>query len=136
MRIFLDTNILLDVLLKREKFHKESLTLVNLCQDKKHDGWISMITVANLFYIGSKLVGKKEALEVIETLIGFLQVTGGNTETVLNALHDDFRDFEDALQNSCANDVAKMEAIITRNSKDFKNSRLPIFTPKEFVNAF
>lgn len=136
MRIFLDTNILLDVFLKREQFYKESMTVLSLCQEKKHEGWISMVTVSNLFYIGSKLVGKKEALEVIETLMGFLQVTGGNTQTVFNALEYDFSDFEDALQNSCANDVEEMNAIITRNSKDFKNSHYPIFTPTEFVNSF
>lgn len=135
MKIYLDTNIILDVLLKRASFYPDSLTILNFCEMKKHEGWVSIITIANIFYIGSKLVGKKEALNVIDLLTVYLQVTGGNTQIVKKAIKSEFQDFEDALQNASALEIPGIEAIITRNTKDFKNSPLPVFTPIEFLKA-
>lgn len=133
MKIYLDTNILLDVLLKREQFYQDSMAVLNLCKDKEHEGWINLITVANLFYIGTKFVGKKEAREVIETLVTYLQVTGSSTQTVIHALNAGFDDFEDGLQYACAIESQEIEAIITRNAKDYKNSSIPFFSPAEFL---
>ncbi len=135
MKIYLDTNIVLDVLFKRESFYPDSLAVLNSCESRKHEGWISIISIANISYIGSKLVGKREALKVISILTGYLQVTGGNTQTVKKALQSGFEDFEDALQNTSAIETDGIKAIVTRNTKDFKNSLLPAFTPAEFLKA-
>lgn len=135
MKIYLDTNIVLDVLLKRESFYPDSLAILNSCESTKHEGWIGIISIANIFYIGSKLAGKGEALKAISILIGYLRVAGGNTQTVKTAIESGFEDFEDALQNASATETDGVEAIISRNTKDFKNSLLPVFTPVEFLKA-
>lgn len=135
MKVYLDTNVLLDVLLKREHFYEDSLEVLNLCENKEHEGWINLVTIANIFYIGSKLVGKKEARSIIETLISYLQITGTDRQLVTNALELDFNDFEDALQYTSAYRTDGIHAIITRNNKDFKNSYLPVFSPAEFLKT-
>lgn len=133
MTIFLDTNIVLDVLLKRELFYEDSLSVLNLCQSGKHKGWLNIISIANIFYIGSKVTSKKQAKEVIETLVSYLYINGGNTETVKNALKSEFNDFEDALQNFSAEEQGQIQAIISRNTKDYNNNSLPVFSPTEFL---
>ncbi|WP_367914074.1 type II toxin-antitoxin system VapC family toxin [Leadbetterella sp. DM7] len=134
MKVYLDTNVLLDVLLKREHFYEDSLAVLDLCENKQHQGWINLVTIANIFYIGTKLVGKKEARDIIEVLISYLQVTGADKQLVINALKLNFNDFEDALQYASAYQTNGIHAIITRNNKDFKNSNLPVFSPAEFLN--
>lgn len=135
MKIFLDTNILLDVLLKRDPFYADSLEVLKLCEDQKYEAWISIVSVANVFYIGNKFVGKHESLRVIEILMQYLNVASGSTELVKMAIESKFSDFEDALQNATATKTKGIKAIITRNVKDFRNSQLPAFTPLEFLKS-
>lgn len=135
MKIYLDANIVLDVLLKREPFYPDSLAVLDFCESGRHEGWISIISVANISYIGSKLIGKREVLKVITILTEYLLVTGGEMHTVKSAIESGFEDFEDALQHASAIEINGMEVIITRNTKDFKNSLLPVLTPVEFLKA-
>lgn len=133
MIVFLDTNIILDVLLERETFYKDSLAVLSFCENEEHEGWVSLLSIANIYYIGSRKIGKEKALQSVRILMQYLNVSDGNKSAVLHALESDFTDFEDALQNACALKISSLDAIVTRNTKDFKRSSIPFYTPSEFV---
>lgn len=91
------------------------------------------LSIANIYYIGSKLVGSEKSLESIRILIQYLNIRDGNKASILHALAFRFTDFEDALQNACALKIDNIEAIITRNTKDYTGSSIPFYTPSEFT---
>lgn len=136
MVIFFDTNIILDVLLERENFYEDSLAVLSFCENGDNQGWVSLLSIANIYYIGSRQIGKEKAFQSVRILMQYLNVSDGDKAAVLYALESNFTDFEDALQNACALKVNNLDAIITRNTKDFKRSSVPFYSPSEFVKLY
>ncbi len=136
MTILLDTNILLDVLLDRKPFVSASETVYRACLLASANGYITPLTVANIYYLLRKVYGKDQALQYVRDLTASLDVLTMNRKTVLEALDSGFSDFEDALQHASAQNDTRIEAIITRNTRDFEQSKLPVFTPEEFLSRF
>jgi predicted nucleic acid-binding protein len=132
-RVLLDTNIILDIALKREPHFTLSKKIFELIDHKRIIGFITATTVTDIYYIFRKEKGKKLALEFIWNLIEVIDVIGVDRDTIVQALKNGLNDFEDAVQVSAAktNDI---EIIITRNNPDFVKSGLTVMTPKEAVN--
>ena len=132
-RVFLDTNVVIDLLDKREPFWKDVAALFTMAYNGQVELYISSLTHATVSYLLRKH-GKEGTRALLGNLRELSKVTAvGETEVDL-AMASAFDDYEDALQYfSAAN--AKVEAIVTRNKKDFQASGLPVMSPEEFVKS-
>lgn len=133
IRLLVDTNIVIDLLSKRDEFYVEAAELFSLADKKEIALKISALTFANTHYILSKLKSAIEAraiLKKFKMLVELLNLDDKITELALS--DDSFADFEDGLQYYTAQEN-EVNVIITRNKKDFKSSKLPVLTAKEFL---
>jgi predicted nucleic acid-binding protein len=132
-RLLIDTNIVIDLLSKRGKFYDEAAYLFSRADKKELELTISSLTFANTSYILTKLKSSKEAREILrkfKVLVELLSLDDKITELALS--DENFPDFEDGLQYYSAIEN-QIDIIITRNKKDFKNSKIPVLTAKEFL---
>lgn len=132
-KILIDTNIVIDLLSKREKFYNEAADLFSRADKNQLELTISALTFANTNYILTKLKSAKEAREILrkfKVLVKLLDLNDKITELALS--DENFSDFEDGLQYYSAIEN-EIDVIITRNKKDFKNSKIPVLTAKEFL---
>jgi predicted nucleic acid-binding protein len=134
-RVLLDTNIILDFALKRENFFENSKQILDLAYNKLIIAYISATTVTNIYYIAKKQKGREETIQFIRSILEFLEIATVDKGVVLDALELDFKDFEDAIQESSATNI-NIPIIITRNEADFKNSKLMIYNPEQFLREF
>lgn len=132
-KVLIDTNIILDFALERENYFADADKILKLAFEKKIIAFITATTVTNIFYIARKEKGKSEALDFIKSILAFIDIANVDKKVVLDALELDFQDFEDAIQESSARST-DIPIIITRNEKDFKNSKLEIYHPQKFLN--
>lgn len=132
-KILIDTNIVIDLLSKRKRFYNDAATLFSQADKKQLKLSISSLTFANTNYILTKLKSAKEAREILRKFKVLVEVLSLDDKIIELALNDEhFSDFEDGLQyySAIENEV---DIIITRNKKDFKNSKLPVLTTKEYL---
>ena len=134
-KVFLDTNVVLDFILKREGFAKDTALIFDLGERKKLELCISSLSVNNIDYVVSKIESAKKSKEIILRLLSLVDILSVGKSTVEKAVMSEFKDFEDALQNFCAAE-ADIPLIVTRNLKDYKKSSLSILSPKEFLIAY
>lgn len=134
-KLFVDTNIVIDLLARREPFYVEAAELFSLA-DKRHvELSISSLTIANTSYALLRQMDSNRAKSVLRKLRLILKVLPLDDKIVGLALNDEsFSDFEDGLQYFTAIEY-EQELIITRNLKDFKNSQLPTMTAKQFIES-
>ena len=136
MRVLLDTNIILDVILRRENFYTDSERVVKLCKDKKIYGVLAAHTVTNLFYILRKNFSNTKCREIIMDVLTIFKVEKIDGEKIFRALiNENFKDFEDRLQIECAIAI-DADYIITRDKNDFAGSEISCLTPAEFCSNF
>jgi len=131
-KVLFDTNIILDIALKRESFFEDAFKLFSLIDQKKIIGSITASTITDIYYISKKEKGHTESINFIKGLIEVVEVIGIDKDVIIKALTLGMQDFEDAIQ-ICAAELNEIEVIITRNKKDFTNTSLKILTPKEFL---
>lgn len=132
-RILIDTNIVIDLLSKRNEFYDDAADLFSQADRNELILTISSLTFANTNYILTKLKSAKEAREILRKFKVLVEILNLDDKITELALSDEgFSDFEDGLQyySAIENDV---DVIITRNKKDFKNSKLPVLTAKEYL---
>lgn len=133
MLVLIDTNVMLDMLEKREPFYESSNDVLSLCACRKIKGCIALHTVSNIFYILRKNYSAENRRHLILGILKFLKVANVSHENVRHALErNDFPDFEDCLQDECAIQN-HADYIITRNTDDFSNSNIPAITPSDFL---
>jgi predicted nucleic acid-binding protein len=133
--IFIDTDIVLDLLLNRAPFNMASARLFTLVQRGVIEAAVSSLTFANGFYLLRKKVPADTAKAMLSTLKSWITVLPVESSTVDKALASPFNDFEDALQYHAAL-PSGASVIITRNIRDFKNAALPVMTAEEFLAQF
>jgi len=132
-RILIDTNIIIDLLAKREMFYEDSLRIFSLADRSEIHLAISTLSIANTYYLLNdvmKLKGARGIVRKFKVLVNSYSLDDKIIELALN--DKSFKDFEDAIQYYTALE-ANCKAIITRNIKDFKNSTIPVFRPKEYL---
>lgn len=135
-KIFVDTNIVIDLLSRREPFYNEAAMLFSLADRKQIEISVSSLTIANTSYSLLRQLNSRKAKSVLRKLRLIVEILPLDEKVVDLALNDNsFVDFEDALQYFTALEHGQ-ELIITRNLKDFKNSKLPAMTAKQFVPSF
>ena len=131
-KLLVDTNIVIDLLSKREEFFQEAQELFTLADNNKVELYVSALTFANTHYLLSKYQKLDEARKTLIKFKVLVKVSPLDDKIVELALVSDFKDFEDAIQYHTALEN-EVDIIITRNKKDFKNSKLPVMTAKEYL---
>jgi len=134
-KVFIDSDVVLDFLTKREPFHEEAMRIFEYANRGKLKLFVSSLSVNNINYVVSKLDSAEKAKKKLIALLELIEILPVGKSAVKKSLFSDFRDFEDGLQNFCAEEE-KLTSIVTRNTRDYSNSHLVIQTPKEFLAGF
>lgn len=135
MTALIDTNIILDVFLKRNPFYEASYRVLNMCCDKTVNGILSAHSVSNIWYIMRKEYNDEDRRVLLRALFDYFEVSSLNKQKLIAALERrNFDDFEDCLQDECAVEFSA-DYIITRNVKDFEHSKVKALSPEEFVRT-
>ncbi len=130
MILLLDTNVLLDSLLRRAPHDVEARKLSLAAERGDFTGLVCADSVTTIFYLASKIITSAQALPLIETLIRLWQVAPVNGPVLSEALNLGFSDFEDAVV--CQSAIAAgADGIITRDPKGFRKSPIPVYTPSD-----
>jgi predicted nucleic acid-binding protein len=133
-RIFIDSDVILDVLSKREPFNHHAEKLFDRIDKGDVEAFTSPLVFSNLFYLLRKQVGSVKAIGLLKKLRILLKVLPMNDKVVDSALASSMPDFEDALQFHCATN-AGVDTIVTRNGRDFKSIPGALFTPEEYLKS-
>lgn len=133
MKVLFDTNIILDVLLDRKPFSEHASYLMSKVERSEINGFLCATTITTIHYLLSKYLDKEKAIDSINAMMALFEVASVNRLVIENALKSKFSDFEDAVLHESARH-AGAEYIITRNINDFKITKIPAFTPAEFLN--
>ncbi len=132
MKVLIDTNIILDVLCNRKEFAENSAKVFKLCEIKKIAGYISALSIANIVYIMRKELNAEKVKEILEKLSLIFEIADLKADDLKRASTLNFNDFEDAIQSTQASRI-KANYIITRNVKDYNNSKVAAIKPSELI---
>ena len=132
MKVLIDTNVILDVLYKREGFYEDSLKIWKLCETRKIDGYISALSIPNIVYILIRELDPEKTLEVINNINLVFKIYDLKSEIIMQAAEKKTKDYEDALQMVTAQKL-KASFIVTRNIKDFTGSKIIAVKPSELL---
>jgi predicted nucleic acid-binding protein len=132
LKVLFDTNIVLDVLMDRLPYSDAAVELFSRVEDGTIIGYLCGTTITTVFYLAAKTVGAAKAQEEIRKLLSLFEVAPVNRHVLESALVAEFNDFEDAVIHKAACHVGA-EAIITRNQKDFKKSRILVYSSEEMA---
>lgn len=134
-KLFVDTNIVIDLLSRRESFFEEAAALFSLADRKQIELSVSSLTIANTSYALLRQMDSNKAKSILRKLRLILNILQLDDKIIGLALNDEtFSDFEDGLQYFTAIEN-EQELIITRNLKDFKYSKIPTMTAKQFIET-
>lgn len=134
MNILFDTNVILDVLLERGDFVRESAALVNCVELAEINGFLSANSIATIYYIAQKAFSRQKAVKEIELLTEIFDIAPVNKTVIVDALKLGFKDFEDAIIHESARCI-NADGIVTRNIKDFKKAKITVYSPAELLHS-
>ena len=132
MKLFVDNNVVLDVLARRAPWFEDSARLLAFIESGSATGHIAAHTLTTLHYLLERHVGQKKTAPILVDLTSLFHVEPVNHEIIQQALSLAWDDFEDAVQAVVAAHC-QADYLITRNSRDFTNSLVPVITPAEFL---
>lgn len=130
-KVFLDTNILVDLIADRKPFSKHAIEIFRSAEEHKIQLFTSSHSIATAHYLLKKYVEEKELRNILFNLLEFLDVIPVDLDVLKKGLRSSHKDFEDAVQIFCASSIAGINYIVTRNTKDFKTSEIAVLTPDE-----
>lgn len=134
MKTLFDTNVIFDVLLDRKPFSNEAAFLLSKVEQSEITGFICATTITTMYYIINKALGSQAASRHIQSLLSLFVIAPVNRLVIEHAIASKFKDFEDSVLHAAACH-AGAQYIVTKNSVDFRTSHLPVFEPREFINA-
>jgi predicted nucleic acid-binding protein len=132
IRAFIDTNVVLDLLLTRQEFVDPAAEIWDANSQGKFKGYISAVTPVNVFYIARKVKGIDFAFDAVKQLLDNWQIAGLDRSILLAAYASSFSDYEDAVQNASA-DAERLDYIVTRNIDHFRRTTITVLTPVDFL---
>ena len=131
MKYLIDTNVILDVLLKREPFYKSCASVLTLARRKEIELYVSASAITDIYYIANQAL--RDRAEVKSLIVKLIKVAGISEDEIQKALALPWKDFEDSVQYSVAL-LQKMDGIVTRNPKDYKEAEMKVWDPEEIVS--
>ena len=133
MRLMIDTNIILDVLLEREPFYEPSKKTLSRCENREIHGFISASAATDIFYLVKKAFhDTEEAYKALGHILNIVKVLTVTNDDVNEAFIKHAKDFEDCLLATCAKSN-KCDGIVTRNKKDFMLFGITLYSPEEIL---
>ncbi len=132
MKILLDTNVVLDLLIKREPFHVDAAKIFSKIERGVIHAYVCATTITTIHYLLSKQFSSQQSKRSISLLLQLLEVVAVDKEVLLMAEDTGFIDYEDAVIYASAKRVGS-EAIVTRNEKDFLLSEIAVYSPAVFM---
>lgn len=135
MTVLIDTNILLDVLARREPHYQSSAQIWSLSERDELTAYISAISFNNIYYILRKASNKTTANNALKMIRDVFESIAPDIKIINQAIDSECGDFEDAIQYHSAIRI-QAQTLITRNPNDFPTSPLPIATPVEFLQLW
>lgn len=130
-KVFVDTNILIDLLANRKPFSKFAISLFSKAERKKIKLFTSSHSIATTFYLLKRHTDDAALRHALLDLSDYVNVIAVDHDIVKKALKSKHKDFEHAIQIFCAGTIDNIDCIVTRNGKDFKNSEIQVVTPEE-----
>lgn len=132
MKVLIDTNVILDVLCNRAEFVADSSKVWKLCEVEKIEGYISALSVPNIVYILRKELTPQKTKEIIWQIMMIFRIIDLKPSDLKNAAEMLSADFEDAVRMCCASRI-KADYIVTRNIRNFQNSKIIALKPSELL---
>ena len=132
MKVLIDTNIVLDVLLNRKPFVEDAVKAFKQAEKGEIEAYITANSVTDLVYILRKTYKLNEIKTHLKEMLQFIKIAGINPSMINSALDNEAPDFEDAVMMECARQSG-MGLIITRNKADFKNSDVPCISLEDWI---
>lgn len=132
MRVLVDTNVVLDVLLDRRPFADAATQVFALVEESRMEGLLCATTITTVDYLLGQALAPQEARGALERLLGLFEIAPVNRSVLEHALRSRITDFEDAVLEQ-AGFLAGVDAIITRNVNDFRKSQITVFDPTELI---
>jgi predicted nucleic acid-binding protein len=131
--IFMDTNVVIDFLANRQPFSLDAARLFNMSVEGRIKIYISAVSYNNIYYVLRQSLTNNATIKLLESLADITEITDVNDQVVRQSLKTDFKDYEDAIQYYSALTIPNVDFIVTRNTKDFKKSSLPVLTSIEAI---
>lgn len=133
MKILVDTNVILDVLLKREPFYHDGAKVLNLSSKGNVDLFVSASAVTDIYYIANQTIkNRSEIKNLLSRLLKVVSIASVSEDMIKRALELPWKDFEDSVQYSVAL-LQEMEGIVTRNPNDYREAEIDIWMPEELL---
>ncbi|MFY8021423.1 MAG: type II toxin-antitoxin system VapC family toxin [Bacteroidia bacterium] len=132
-RVFLDTNIIVDLIADRKPFSKYAIQIFQKAESKELELFTSSHSIATTHYLLKKYLEEKELRDVLYNLLDFVTVVAVDEGIIKKGLRSKHKVFEDSIQILCASSIEKIDCIVSRNTKDFKESEVPAFNPDEII---
>lgn len=132
-KVFVDTNILVDLIADRRPFSKFAIQLFSKAEERKIKLYTSSHSIATTHYLLKKYIDEKELRDVLHSILDYLNIIAIDLDVIKKGLKSKHKDFEDALQIISAYSIEKLDCIVTRNTKDFKGSEVSVLTPDELI---
>ena len=132
MKVLIDTNVVLDVLINNAVFFAHSKKIFDLAEQKRITGFISASAITDIFYIAQRKLGKKAVKEAIKKVLKVFSPATVTDSHIYQALDLEWDDFEDSVQYIVGEDLS-IDYIVTRNTQDFVPGSIPAVTPEQFI---
>jgi predicted nucleic acid-binding protein len=132
MRVLFDTNVVLDLLLKREPFASSAARLFAHVEQGRIQGVLGATTITTIYYLTAKVADRTTARASIRALITLFDVAPVTRSVIENALVESVPDFEDAVLYEAGKHYG-VDGIVTRNGEHFHNSGIAVYTPPELL---
>jgi predicted nucleic acid-binding protein len=132
-KLFLDSDVVIDFFTDREPLANPASELFELNEQGAVKLYLSAVSINNIYHIVRRFLGHKKTLEVVEALTEMTEIVGITKKEISQALKNNFTDYEDSMQYSSALNIKDLDAIITRNIKDYRNSSIAVLTPLNFL---
>lgn len=132
-KLFIDSDVVIDLFTDREPFVNAASEIFDLNEKGKIRLHLSAISINNIYYIVRRYLGHEQTLKIIEELTEMTEIIATTRFEIIQALNNNFSDYEDSIQYATATQVKDITANITRNIKDYKNSEIPVFTPTDYL---
>jgi predicted nucleic acid-binding protein len=133
LRVLFDVNVVLDVLLKRPDHFSASAQVISLADQKLLRGLLCATTFTTVAYLVTKAAGRAAAQSQLTQLLQTFDIALVDNAVLQDALAAGFGDYEDAVQHAAAQ-ASQCKAIVTRDLSGFRDSRLPVYTPDQFLS--
>ena len=131
--VFIDTDVIIDFLIDRKPFSIEAARVFSLIDKNKIKGYVSSLSFSNLYYVLRKAGTHRKVMKSLQDLSDLVQILKVDNDIIKYALLSDFKDFEDSIQYFTAKESKRIDCIITRNIKDYKDITIPVMTPETFL---